>query len=73
MNHRINFFWNRHVIHHSSEEFNLACALRQSISDNIKFHAILFIPAALLGIPATLFAIISPILFIYANFGITHN
>ena len=61
MNHRINFFWNRHVIHHSSEEFNLACALRQSISDNIKFHAILFIPAALLGIPATLFAIISPI------------
>lgn len=61
MNHRINFFWNRHVIHHSSEEFNLACALRQSISDNIKFHAILFIPAALLGIPANLFAIISPI------------
>ncbi len=61
MNHRINFFWNRHVIHHSSEEFNLSCALRQSISDNIKFHAILFIPAAILGISAKLFAIISPI------------
>ncbi|MCL4155832.1 UNVERIFIED_CONTAM: hypothetical protein GTU68_042916 [Idotea baltica] len=31
-NHTINFLWNRHIIHHSSEEFNLACALRQSIS-----------------------------------------
>ena len=37
MNHRINIFWNRHIIHHSSEEFNLSCALRQSISDNIQF------------------------------------
>ena len=30
--HQINFLWNKHAIHHSSEEFNLACALRQSIS-----------------------------------------
>jgi sterol desaturase/sphingolipid hydroxylase (fatty acid hydroxylase superfamily) len=31
IDHEINFFWNAHLIHHSSEEFNLACALRQSI------------------------------------------
>ncbi|MCL4121480.1 UNVERIFIED_CONTAM: hypothetical protein GTU68_014535 [Idotea baltica] len=31
-NHVVNVFWNRHIVHHSSEEFNLACALRQSIS-----------------------------------------
>ena len=31
-NHEINVMWNRHIIHHSSEEFNLSCALRQSIS-----------------------------------------
>ena len=31
LKHTINIFWNIHVIHHSSEEFNLACALRQSI------------------------------------------
>ena len=61
MNHRVNFFWNRHVIHHSSEEFNLSCALRQSISDNIQFFAILLIPAAMLGIPPSLFAIIGPV------------
>ena len=61
LNHRVNIFWNRHVIHHSSEEFNLSCALRQSISITFKFSAILFIPAALLGIPAYIFAILGPI------------
>jgi len=30
--HKINVFWNRHIVHHSSEEFNLSCALRQEIS-----------------------------------------
>ncbi|MCL4114609.1 UNVERIFIED_CONTAM: hypothetical protein GTU68_005343 [Idotea baltica] len=33
LSHKVNFFWNQHVIHHSSEEFNLACALRQPISN----------------------------------------
>ena len=37
LNHKINLFWNQHLIHHSSEEFNLACALRQSISNLIGF------------------------------------
>jgi len=59
--HRVNFLWNRHLIHHSSEEFNLSCALRQSISDTIKFFTFLWIPAALFGIPAKIFAIIAPI------------
>ncbi len=61
MNHRVNIFWNRHVIHHSSEEFNLSCGLRQSISTIFKFSAILFIPAALLGIDPMIFAILGPI------------
>src|SRR4026207_446010 len=29
--HHVNLLWNLHIIHHSSEDFNLACALRQSI------------------------------------------
>ena len=61
LNHRVNIFWNRHIIHHSSEEFNLSCALRQSISETFKFSAILMIPAALLGIPAKIFIILGPI------------
>ncbi|SVA68321.1 uncharacterized protein METZ01_LOCUS121175 [marine metagenome] len=61
MNHRVNVFWNRHIIHHSSEEFNLSCALRQSISDTVKFKAVFIIPAAMLGIPAHIFAVVGPI------------
>ena len=61
MNHRVNILWNRHVIHHSSEDFNLSCALRQSISNTIKFSAIFMVPAALLGVPAKIFAVLGPI------------
>ena len=61
LHHRVNLFWNRHIIHHSSEEFNLSCALRQSISTIFRFSAVLMIPAALLGIPATIFAVLAPI------------
>ena len=61
LNHRVNILWNRHIIHHSSEEFNLACALRQSISDTFRFSAIFMIPAALFGVPAYYFAVMAPI------------
>ena len=61
LNHRVNIFWNRHVIHHSSEEFNLSCALRQSISETIHFSALLMIPAAFFGIPADIFSMLAPI------------
>ena len=61
LNHRVNIFWNRHVIHHSSEEFNLSCALRQSISETVHFSALLMIPAAFFGIPADIFSVLAPI------------
>lgn len=61
LNHKVNFFWNQHVIHHSSEEFNLACALRQSISNLLGYFAILLIPAAFLGVPNEVIAILAPI------------
>lgn len=59
--HSINFFWNKHAIHHSSEEFNLACALRQSISVFINLFTFLLLPAALLGVPAKVVALVTPI------------
>lgn len=61
LSHHINIFWNQHVIHHSSEEFNLACALRQSISNLIGYFALLLIPAAILGVPDKVIAILAPI------------
>ena len=41
--HEINIFWNRHIIHHSSEEFNLSCALRQSVSEIFALFTILYL------------------------------
>jgi len=65
--HHINFFWNRHIIHHSSEEFNLACALRQSISSFFELFTFLLLPAALLGVPVQVIAVIAP-LHLFAQF-----
>ncbi|MFL3027140.1 MAG: sterol desaturase family protein [Candidatus Neomarinimicrobiota bacterium] len=65
LKHRVNILWNRHVIHHSSEDFNLACALRQSISNAINFSTIFMIPAALLGVPVKIFIILGPIHFFF--------
>ncbi|KQO22701.1 sterol desaturase [Flavobacterium sp. Leaf82] len=59
--HQINIFWNKHAIHHSSEEFNLACALRQPIASLANLFTFLLIPAALLGVPATVIAITLPL------------
>ncbi len=61
LSHKINIFWNQHVIHHSSEEFNLACALRQPISNLIGYFSILLLPAALLGVPYEVIAILAPV------------
>lgn len=65
--HTNNFFWNGHIIHHSSEEFNLACALRQSISSIARIFVILLLPAALLGVPASVIAVVAP-LHLFAQF-----
>jgi sterol desaturase/sphingolipid hydroxylase (fatty acid hydroxylase superfamily) len=65
--HHINILWNLHVIHHSSEEFNLACALRQSVSMLFNPFAFLLIPAALLGVPTIVIATVGP-LHLFAQF-----
>ncbi|GJM31629.1 MAG: sterol desaturase [Saprospiraceae bacterium] len=66
-NHVVNLFWNRHIIHHSSEEFNLSCALRQSISAIVGIYFFLYIPMAIIGIPTHVIAVIAPIHF-FAQF-----
>ncbi|RYY56130.1 MAG: sterol desaturase family protein [Chitinophagaceae bacterium] len=65
--HVVNFFWNGHLIHHSSEEFNLACALRQSISGIVRIFIIFLLPAAVLGVPAEVIAVVAP-LHLFAQF-----
>jgi alkylglycerol monooxygenase len=59
--HEVNFFWNKHAIHHSSEEFNLACALRQSISTFVNIFTFFLIPAAIFGVKPEVIGIVAPI------------
>jgi alkylglycerol monooxygenase len=65
--HERNFFWNNHIVHHSSEEFNLACALRESISVFIKISMFLLLPAAWLGVEEKVIVIVGPF-FLFAGF-----
>jgi alkylglycerol monooxygenase len=60
-NHSINIFWNRHIVHHSSEEYNLSCALRQEISAIVGIYFFLYIPLAIIGIPQEIILVTAPI------------
>lgn len=59
--HQVNYFWNVHLIHHSSEEFNLACALRQSISSVFGTMVFFLIPTAIIGVPDEVITIVAPL------------
>jgi alkylglycerol monooxygenase len=61
VSHQVNYFWNHHIIHHSSEEFNLGCALRQSISNFFSISFIFMIPTAIMGIPAEVISLTAPL------------
>ena len=63
LSHEINYFWNIHIIHHSSEEYNLPCALRQqfAVISNLLFIFCLGIMLALCGIPKEVYVLVAPI------------
>ncbi len=71
--HSVNIFWNRHVIHHSGETFNIATALRQSVSKFVNVSVFFLLPAAILGVPPQVIAIVTPFhLFIQVWYHTTH-
>jgi sterol desaturase/sphingolipid hydroxylase (fatty acid hydroxylase superfamily) len=54
LSHEINVLWAGHVVHHSSEEYNLAVALRQSSIHGL-FTWVFYVPLALVGIPPVMY------------------
>jgi sterol desaturase/sphingolipid hydroxylase (fatty acid hydroxylase superfamily) len=54
LSHEINFLWAAHVVHHQSEDYNLAVALRQSTLQPF-FGSVFYWPLALLGFPPLVF------------------
>lgn len=64
LSHEVNFFWNKHLVHHASEEYNLAVALRQPFSEFVSLFFLFMFPAALLGVPAEAVAVLFPVHFL---------
>jgi len=63
LSHRVNYFWNLHIVHHSSEEYNLPCALRQQFAVITNLLSIFFYGwlLAVLGIPLEVYIIVAPV------------
>jgi len=56
LSHEVNVLWAAHVVHHQSEDYNLAVALRQSITtswSSLPFY----LPLAVVGVPMPVFAV----------------
>jgi alkylglycerol monooxygenase len=54
LGHEVNLFWGAHLVHHSSEEYNLSVALRQSWFHNVLAFFI-FLPLPFLGFDPVIF------------------
>jgi alkylglycerol monooxygenase len=48
--HEVNLGWTTHVVHHQSEEYNLAVALRQSLTSSLSSWPF-YLPLAVIGVP----------------------
>ncbi|MBP9663916.1 MAG: sterol desaturase family protein [Pyrinomonadaceae bacterium] len=64
VSHESRLFWNFHVVHHSSEEYNLSVAVRQSWFSGI-LHWIFYAPVMLLGFAPWMFALMHGFNLIY--------
>jgi alkylglycerol monooxygenase len=62
--HETRLFWNFHVVHHSSEQFNLSVAVRQSWFSGV-LHWIFYAPIMLLGFAPWMFALMHGFNLIY--------
>jgi sterol desaturase/sphingolipid hydroxylase (fatty acid hydroxylase superfamily) len=64
LSHEINVLWAVHVVHHQSEDYNLAVALRQAVLSPLTVMPF-YLPLAVLGVPVTQFFIINALSTLY--------
>jgi sterol desaturase/sphingolipid hydroxylase (fatty acid hydroxylase superfamily) len=62
--HEVNAGWATHIVHHQSEELNLAVALRQSAFGQI-YTWVFYLPLALLGFPPLMFLTLNAVNTLY--------
>jgi sterol desaturase/sphingolipid hydroxylase (fatty acid hydroxylase superfamily) len=63
--HRVRWFWAAHVIHHSSQHYNLSTALRQTWTGTLALSFIFRIPLAFVGFPPEMLLFVGAINLIY--------
>lgn len=68
LSHRIRWCWANHVVHHSSQHFNLSTALRQPVLSSFTGLVILYSPFALLGVHPGAIAFVGSANLIYQFF-----
>ncbi|MBC9034658.1 sterol desaturase family protein [Sphingomonas sp. JC676] len=63
--HRVRWFWASHVIHHSSQHYNLSTALRQTWTGFISIGFLFRLPLFLIGFPPAMVFFVAGINLIY--------
>jgi len=64
LSHEVNVLWAVHVVHHQSEDYNLAVALRQAVLSPITVMPF-YLPLAVLGVPLLPFFIVNALSTLY--------
>jgi sterol desaturase/sphingolipid hydroxylase (fatty acid hydroxylase superfamily) len=64
LSHEVNAFWAAHVVHHQSEDYNLAVALRQGAFQGW-FSWFFYLPLAIAGFPPLMFLTLSSVNTLY--------
>jgi sterol desaturase/sphingolipid hydroxylase (fatty acid hydroxylase superfamily) len=64
LSHEVNVLWAVHVVHHQSEDYNLAVALRQAVLSVWTIWP-LHLPLALLGVPPVVFLVVDSLSTLY--------
>ncbi|MGE0828246.1 MAG: sterol desaturase family protein [Hyphomonadaceae bacterium] len=65
VSHERRWFWASHVIHHSSQHYNLTTALRQTWTNALGFAFIFWLPLSFVGFPPLMILLFSGISLVY--------
>jgi sterol desaturase/sphingolipid hydroxylase (fatty acid hydroxylase superfamily) len=65
VSHERRFFWASHVVHHSSQHYNLSTALRQTWTSKLAVTFIFWLPLIYIGFPPAMVGLFSGISLVY--------
>jgi len=63
--HKVRWLWSAHIVHHSSQHYNLSTALRQPWNNHFTGHVLLSAPLVVLGFHPALIAFVASLNLLY--------